>query len=283
MKIPLTPTTGLVAIVLAWMIGAPAQAYEAGPVTGGGTIDGKVVFNDAVPTRKIIPNKDVEVCGGIREEPLIEVGPDKGVQNAVVYLVEVAKGKAWPAAGKTPELDNRKCRFEPEVQVIRAGPLDVVNDDPILHNTHGYYGKRTAFNMALPNQGQRIPTELTRAGIVRIDCDAHGWMEGWIYVVDNPYYAITGADGKFSITEVPPGTYTLVAIQSFTGPIQQPVTVTAGKPTNLTIELKKQQATWPSRRVAFLCNVRQICEVLQKRSREIQKKPAIRREEMPHV
>jgi len=240
MKKLLTLTTGLVAIVLAGMIGVPAQAYEAGPVTGGGKIEGKVVFNDAVPTRKIIPNKDVEVCGGIREEPLIAVGPDKGVQNAVVYLVEVAKGKAWPAAGKTPELDNRKCRFEPEVQVIRAGPLDVVNNDPILHNTHGYYGKRTAFNMALPNQGQRIPTELTRTGTVRIDCDAHGWMEGWIYVVDNPYYAITGADGRFSITDVPPGNYTLVAIQSFTGPIQQPVTVTAGKPTNLTIELKKQ-------------------------------------------
>jgi hypothetical protein len=240
MKKLLTPTTGLVAIVLAWMIGVPAQAYEAGPVTGGGTIDGKVVFNDAVPTQKIIPNKDVEVCGGIREEPLIDVGPDKGVQNAVVYLVEVAKGKAWPAQGKTPELDNRKCRFEPHVQVIRAGALEVVNDDPILHNTHGYYGKRTAFNMALPNQGQRIPTELTRAGTVRIDCDAHGWMEGWIYVVDNPYFAMTGADGKFNITDVPPGSYTLVAVQSFTGPIQQPVTVTAGKPTNLTIELKKQ-------------------------------------------
>jgi len=240
MKKLLTLTTGLVAIVLAGMIGVPAQAYEAGPVTGGGTIDGKVVFNDAVPTRKIIPNKDVEVCGGIREEPLIAVGPDKGVQNAVVYLVEVAKGKAWPAAGKTPELDNRKCRFEPEVQVIRAGPLDVVNDDPILHNTHGYYGKRTAFNMALPNQGQRIPTELTRVGTVRIDCDAHGWMEGWIYVVDNPYYAITSADGKFTITDVPPGNYSLVAIHSFTGPLQQSVTVAAGKPTNLTIELKKQ-------------------------------------------
>jgi hypothetical protein len=61
MKKLLTPTTGLVAIVLAWMIGAPVQAYEAGPVTGGGTIVGKVVFNDAVPTRKVIPNKDVEV------------------------------------------------------------------------------------------------------------------------------------------------------------------------------------------------------------------------------
>jgi hypothetical protein len=65
-------------------------------------------------------------------------------------------------------------------------------------------------------------------------------MEGWIYVVDNPYYAITGADGKFTITDVPPGTYNLVAIQSLTGPLQQSVTVAAGKPMNLTIELKKQ-------------------------------------------
>ena len=166
--------------------------------------------------------------------------PTTAAQNAAVYLVEVAKGKAWPPAAKPPELDNIKCRFVPDVQVIPAGPLDVVNKDPVLHNTHGYYGKRTAFNMALPNEGQRIPTDLTRAGTVRVDCDAHGWMQGWIYVVDNPYYAITGADGKFSITDVPPGTYNLVAMQSYTGPNQQSVTVASGKPTTLTIELKKQ-------------------------------------------
>ncbi len=227
-------------VVTAAMVAMPAFAYDAGTVAGGGTIEGKVVYNGPVPTHKIIPNKDVEVCGGIRDEPLVEVGPDKGVKDAAVYLVDVAKGKAWPPASKPPELDNIKCRFEPNVQVIPAGPLDVVNKDPVLHNTHGYYGKRTAFNMALPNEGQRIPTELTRAGTVRIDCDAHGWMEGWIYVVDNPYYAITGADGKFSITDVPPGTYTLVAVQSLTGPNQQSVTVASGKPTTLTIELKKQ-------------------------------------------
>ncbi len=64
-------------------------------------------------------------------------------------------------------------------------------------------------------------------------------MLGWIYVVDNPYYVMTGADGKFTIADVPPGEYTLVANQSFTGPVEQKVTVTAGKPTNLTIELKK--------------------------------------------
>ena len=227
-------------VVTAALSVVPARSYEEGAVSGGGSIEGKVVYKGAVPTRKIIPNKDVEVCGGIREEPLIHVGSDQAVESAVVYLAEIAKGKAWPANSNPPELNNLKCRFVPEVQVIRGGPLVVVNSDPVLHNTHGHYGQRTAFNMALPNQGQRIPTELTRAGTVRVDCDAHGWMEAWIYVVDNPYYAITSADGKFQITDVPPGTYTLVAVQALTGPNQQTVSVAGGKPTNLTIELKKQ-------------------------------------------
>jgi len=184
------------AVVITATLGLPAQAYDEGPVAGGGSITGKVTFAGAAPTRKIIPTKDVEVCGGPREEPLIRVGTDKAVESAVVYLVDVAKGKAWPAGGKTAELDNVKCAFSPEIQVIRAGGLDVVNSDPVLHNTHGYYDKRTAFNLALPNQGQRIPAELKRPGTVRVDCDAHGWMEGWIYVADNPYYAVTGADGQ---------------------------------------------------------------------------------------
>lgn len=236
-----TVITTLLSIAFAATLSVCAFAYDAGAVSGGGSIQGKIVFNGTPQTRKIIPTKDVEVCGQPREEALIEVGPDKGVKNAAVYLVDVSKGKAWPAtSAKTPELDNFKCDFVPDVQIIRAGKLDVVNNDPVLHNTHGYYGKRTAFNLALPNKGQRIPTDLSRPGIVRVDCDAHGWMEGWIYVVDNPYYALTGADGKFSITDVPPGTYKLVAVQSFTGPIEQTVTVAAGKSTDLTIELKKK-------------------------------------------
>src|ERR1700733_12144293 len=121
----------------------PAFAYEAGTVTGGGSIEGQVIYKGPVETRKIIPNKDVETCGGIREESLIDVGPDHGVQNTAVYLVDVAKGKAWPPPPKPPELDNIKCRFVPDVLIMRSGKLDVVNKDPVLHNTHGYYGKRT--------------------------------------------------------------------------------------------------------------------------------------------
>jgi len=229
-----------VAFVAAAFFAVPANAYDVKEVADGGTVEGTIVYRGEVPIKKIIPTKDRDVCGASREEPRVRVGPNKEVESAVVYLVDVKAGKAWPEQSKPPVLDNVECRFEPEVQVIKAGPLDVVNKDPVLHNTHGYYGKRTAFNLALPNEGQTIPVELPRAGTVRVDCDAHGWMEGWVYVVDNPYYAVTGPDGKFKITDVPPGEYKLVAVQHFTGPVEMPVKVTAGQPTNLEIELKKQ-------------------------------------------
>ena len=232
--------TGPCAIVFAGTFAVPACAYEEGPVTGGGSITGKVVFNGTPGTRKVIPTRDLEVCGGPYEETLIQVGPDKSVHNAVVYLVDIAKGKAWPAQAKPPEINNTKCKFEPHIQVVRAGKLDVTNSDPMLHNTHGYYGRRTAFNLALPNEGQRIPVDMTRPGEVRIDCDVHGWMEAWIYVVDNPYYAVTSADGKFTVVDIPAGTYKLVAAHPFTGPVEQSVTVAAGKPSDLNIELKKK-------------------------------------------
>jgi plastocyanin len=229
----------LIAVGWVTVFANQALSYEEIATTGdGGTVSGQVVFHGTVPTRQIIPNKDLETCGGAREDALLAVGAGQGVANTLVYLVDVAKGKSWPAAGKKAELDNVRCRFVPELQVIRPGSIDVVNKDPVLHNTHGYYGRRTAFNTALPNQDQSITAELLKTGTVRVDCDAHGWMEGWVFVRDNPYYAITGGDGKFTIADIPPGTYTLVTLQPYSALVEQSVTVTTGKSTDLTIELK---------------------------------------------
>ncbi len=227
------------AILFAAMVGALAQAYDEGAVVGGGTFEGQIVFRGAVPIREIVPTKDFEVCGGPREEPAIRVGPDKGVESAVVYLAGVTKGKAWPPAGKVPVLNAKKCRFEPEVQVIPTGPLETINSDPVWHNDHGYSGKHTVFNFVLPHLNQNRYTQLPNAGPIRVLCDVHNWMEGWVYVVDNPYYAITGTDGKFTISDVPPGEYDLVATQPFTGAVQQKVTAAPGKTVSMLIELKK--------------------------------------------
>ena len=199
-------TTSLCTALLAATVASPAAAYEVAPVSNGGSIKGKVTFTGSPPApRKIIPTKDKEVCGGVREVPQIAVGPDKGVQDAIVYLKEVEKGKAWDKAAKPPEIDNQACDFKPHVQVMPAGDIDIVNSDPVLHNTHGFYGKPTGFNLALPNQGQRITKPLKKPGLVRVECDAHGWMLGLDLRRRQPVLRDHGKDGTFSITDVPPG------------------------------------------------------------------------------
>jgi len=219
----------------------PAGAYEVVSVSDGGTLKGKVVFAGTPPAKKkIIPTKDREACGsGVREVDQILVGPDKGVQEAIVYLKEVQKGKAFEKPAKPPAINNLKCDFQPHVQVIVPGDLEIVNSDPVLHNTHGFLGKLTVFNVALPTQGERIAKPLKKPGLVRVECDAHGWMLGWIYVADNPYYAVTGKDGSFTITNVPPGSYTLVGWQEYTGGVEVPVTLKAKEVGSITVELKK--------------------------------------------
>jgi hypothetical protein len=224
---------------LMFALGA-AHAYDAVTVTNGGSIQGRVTYGGRVPVKKIIPTKDTEVCGGPRDEAEILVSQDKGVQDAIVYLKGVAKGKAWGPPDAAPVLDNKACRFVPAIQVVPAGTIEIHNSDPVLHNTHGFYGRRTAFNVALPSAGDKVTRDLPRPGMVRVECDAHGWMLAHVFVADNPYYALTGEDGSFSIADIPPGQYTLVATQSYAGDTETAVTVKGGDSQTLTVDLQKR-------------------------------------------
>jgi hypothetical protein len=94
MRLPLAVGAGFLGLMSA---AAPALAYEAVTVTDGGTIKGKVVFGGTPPPKKkVIPTKDKEACGsGVREVDQIRLGADKAIQEAVVYLKQIDKGKAW--------------------------------------------------------------------------------------------------------------------------------------------------------------------------------------------
>jgi hypothetical protein len=114
----------------------------------------------------------------------------------------------------------------------------ILNSDPVLHNTHGFLIKSTVFNVAMPKQGMRVERPVRKPGIVRVECDAHGWMLAWIYAADNPYYAVTGKDGSFELRDVPPGQYTMVVWQEHTGETEVPITIKAKETVNIPVEIK---------------------------------------------
>ncbi len=223
-------------LTLLFVLPASAAKYMEEAVSNGGAIQGKITYNGVIKNRTVLPTKDKEVCGKARKIPLVLVGDGGAVQDAVVYLKDVEKGKAWPEMG-TPLINNVDCIFEPHVQVTKRGKVDILNSDPVLHNTHGYYGKATAFNVALPFKDAKVTKILKRHGAVRTDCDAHGWMLGWVIVVPNPYFMQTGSDGMYTLSDVPPGDYTLVVWQEQVGEKEIPVTVEAGTTTELSVEL----------------------------------------------
>ncbi len=197
------------AAALVALAAAPAHAaYEAVPVKDGGTLSGVVRFVGTPPRLEPLPvNKNREVCGEQKPSEALVVGGDRGVKGSVVLIEGVTKGKK--ATGEVL-LDNHKCLFVSHVSALAVGEkARVRNSDAILHNTHGFLGKPTVFNLALPNRDQMIDItkRLTKPGVVRVLCDAHPHMFAWLVVHDSPYVAVTDDKGAFRIAGVPHGTY----------------------------------------------------------------------------
>ena len=191
--------------------GGPALSYVEAPVADGGSVVGYVRFLGEPPKGEPIPvRKNSDVCGESAPSEALVVGPGKGVRYTAVYLEGVERGKK-PAEF---ELDNAKCLFVPHVSAVMAGArVKLKNSDAILHNTHGFHDKLTVFNIALPirNQIVDITQKIKKVGVIDVQCDAHTHMRAWIVVRDNPYFAVTDDQGRFRITEIPPGTYRMVA------------------------------------------------------------------------
>ncbi len=207
-----------------------AGAYEASEVSNGGKISGVVKLHGKTIQVKVLAiTKNKDVCGQSTPDPRYVIGKGGSVKNVIVTIEGIEKGKkALPV--KDAVLDNNKCVFLPHVQAVTVGTrLTVMNSDSILHNTHTYLGgKKTVFNLALPLEGQKIKKPLRRPGLMNTKCDAgHTWMSAWVYVSKHPYYSVTGQDGKFKISDIPPGTYKLKAWHEALGTVEKEVTVPA--------------------------------------------------------
>ncbi|MGK7344590.1 MAG: carboxypeptidase-like regulatory domain-containing protein [Candidatus Nitrospinota bacterium M3_3B_026] len=225
-----------------------ALGYKVADVPDGGTLKGKITFSGQAPEPQKIPiEKNPEVCGtGVREIREVTVSPDGGLQHVVVYFEKIKTGKEWPKAEKGYQLNQKTCTFKPWVQVIPdKSELEVVNQDPILHNIHTYElignVRVTMFNEAQPTQGYTFKKNIRmrRGTTMKVECDAHNFMHAYTKVLKNPYYAITAADGSFSIDKVPPGKYKVVVWHSTLGEVKKEVSIEPGKAVEIAHEFKK--------------------------------------------
>lgn len=221
-----------------------ALAYESG-AAGSSKITGKVAFKGAVPASKKLPiTKDNAVCG-TGEREIVEVNAKGGnLAGAVVYIAKIDKGKAWGESEK-PVLDQKGCRFTPGVMVVKKdADLTIRNSDPVLHNIHTYEiigaVRRTMFNVGQPDKGDmKQPIKLRRAPAIKLECDAHDFMHGWAFAVDNPYGAVTAEDGSFAIENLPAGEYELKAWHPVLGEKTATVSVKAGAAASAAFEFSK--------------------------------------------
>ena len=204
------------------------------------SVNGRVVFEGTAPlVEKIGVKSDVSTCGSTKEvQPLI-LGQGNGVANAVVTIIGPKPDGTLQV--KESLLNQEKCEFNPHVLVLPVGStLKIMSSDPVLHNSHGFYEDgSTAFNIAVPIAGMEMPAKMKQAGVIKLRCDAgHTWMSAYVVVTDQPYYALTDANGNFKIDGVPPGSYEVEVWQEWLGKHREPITVKeGGEP--VTITLKK--------------------------------------------
>jgi plastocyanin len=201
---------GIVGAALAALLLALVPAAGAPRPAAGGAIAGRVVFQGPMPKLVNLPViKDRYVCGVLARSEALVVSPStRGVQAAVVWVDGVPAPEPAPAPAES-RLANRGCRFAPHVLALRAGDdLVIANDDDVLHNLRARLpGRRSAFTVVLPSQGDVARQAIKRAGVMTLTCDTHVHMRAYLLAFDHPYFALTDADGGFRIPGVPPGTY----------------------------------------------------------------------------
>ena len=207
----------LLTVVLATAVFAAAQGdYKVVPVTDGGTISGTIKWSGPVPHDLEFPiTKDPQICETdgkktVSLERLI-VGPEGGVANTIVYLKNIPAGKALELPEQRRHLDQKHCRYVPHILLVpKNAGLQMQSSDATLHTVH--MDGAASYNLPFPFPNKISERTMPTAGLVNLRCNGgHVWMNAEMMVVPHPYYAVTDESGHFAFTDVPPGTYQIVA------------------------------------------------------------------------
>lgn len=192
------------------------SGYRVISVSNGGTISGTVKWSGPKPHGLEFPvTKDPQICDPESKKTVdldrLIVGPQDGVANTIVYLKDVSSGKAFDLPEQRRHLNQVHCRYVPHILLVPENAvLQMESSDATLHTIH-MEGAAT-FNLPFPFTHQITSRTMSTPGLVHLQCNGgHVWMSAEMMVAPHPYYAVTDESGRFDFTDVPAGTYQIVA------------------------------------------------------------------------
>jgi len=223
---------------------APASTAAAAPANpDAATLNGTVKFDGAAPKMAAIQMAADPYCASQHQTPATEedvvTGAAGELANVFVYVENAPTNLPPPTTPVT--LDQKGCQYHPHVNAVMVGqPLQIRNSDSTLHNVHGMPAANSQFNVGQPVQGMTETRKFDKAEITpfKIKCDVHGWMKSWMAVMPHPFYAVSQTNGTFTISNLPPGKYTLVAWHEKYGTQKQEITVAAKETKAVTFSFK---------------------------------------------
>ena len=179
------------------------------------TITGTIKFEGSAPKLKPIDMKSEPKCatkhGGPVPSEVLVLGAGNTLANVFVRVKSGLADKQYPSPEEPVILDQNGCRFEPHVMTVMPDqPIKIRNSDDILHNVHPLPKVNKQFNLAMP--GASAIKEITKSfsreeAVFKVTCDVHSWMTAYIAVTSHPFFDVTEKDGKFTIENLPAGTY----------------------------------------------------------------------------
>jgi plastocyanin len=217
-------------------VSLPKRPSLASRVAASGdhaAITGWVVYQGTPPKPKPINFGPEKVCADLNRDrsPLYEtlvVNPNSTVKGTLVTIRGKVPG-TYPPPSQPVVVDQIGCVFVPHVIAMLAGQeIEFRNSDPVSHNIRGAPTRNPAFNSVFASKSSsKYKLDSPEMGVA-LKCDIHFWMSGYVHVLPHPFFAITGDDGSFVISGIPPGEYTLLAWHETLKTQTQPISLKAG-------------------------------------------------------